>query len=1076
MAYITENELGASDGTDAAHTVNSLPAFAQKPQAAPAAATVAKPSALDTVAAAFRVYNTAGTLYDKVAHPYDGSDQFDANFSPRRKAVEEGLAEYADEFTTVKNPEHYEHVKNRVLQQKNARRILEDAGGWGLAAAIPAVIADPVGMALMAVPVAGAGRIAQIGSKAARYGAYAGAITATGIATGVAQTGALQAVNPTPESETVQSLYDINGTGTHIAVGLGLSLALFGTAGRTVHRASRSEVQKAVDALIVDPQGALLQPNATAAQIAAGTAVNDGASKLYENAATKTLGVLADDVSRGVFDGIGLKLAKSPFDAFRKLGQQLSPDIMQRVGTKDEVASPILNAKLMTMMEGNSDIHAFGNVVLDTKKGLDGLKQLTPAEQQEIFQQMQAIGINAKSIDDITPAAVQAHASELIGYAVATGTRHVIPEIDAAAEKLRAIFTKDWGRIVAQGLDNGVPASMPTYFTRVFNKAGIAMNQVRFIDDLTPHIEQSLIAGGLNPADAALQARTVATAVNNKISGAGVAGTGADMFRAVSESGPMGKLAARTLDVPYAVLAPYMEHDAYKVLNIYKRSVEPQIALKEVFGHTTFEDFNEHVLMVERDRVKAALIASADGVQGDDIKRINSELAGFDKAWDDNTKQLQQLFDGLMGKTKMAERAHTELATSTRIVRKTTGMAMLSGQVLSSIVDIPRQIGTHGITPVMVAWANYLTSGAFRAMGRETAERVGVALELTQFKLNAHGQEAFGGYEREVIGQARGRIEERVDQLAEGFQWLNGAMLWNDSLRTTTAVLAEDRLLRAADKGWTNLSKSDKEWMLVLGIDETQLGGIKAASQGSTQSTRRFMHTDIENWTDLDAARSFKLAVLKDAQTTALTPFTGTMPTWYDSEAGKFIWQFKSFISASYQQTLMVGLQRNDARVWTGLTAMVATGMAISEIKDNFSAGPKKEKSLAERVASGVDRSGAFDMPLALAGYVNAFASDMGMAPNLFSDNNRRPRGILDSLLGPVGTVGEKLAGASREIAENGVTEKAQQDIASVTPYHKIMGVDVARALIDSIHGHTQYIDKVVDAFKQTFEGMYPDE
>lgn len=1074
MAIIKQSELGMTTGSDAELSVSTLPAFAPKAAPAPAAPKPAGPSTLDVFTAAFQAHNSASAAYGYLTNQYDGDKTFDRNFSPRRKAVEDGLGAYADEFTNAMNISHYEHIKSRVLEQKRAQETIDNAGGMGVGAVLTAAVLDPVSIATMFIPGLGEARIAQIGSTVGRVAARGATYTAAGLTTAVAQESVLNTLRPNTDEHSVANMYGPTGDGTRMAAAAGMGLALFGAAGRAASKATKTQVAKALDQLLVDPAGALLPANATAAQKATATAVNDASSKLYENAGTKVLDYVVSKPIGGLLDGIGLKLARSPFDAFRKWGQQIAPDIMQREATKAGVATPILNAKMMAMMESNSDIHSIGNAIIEAKKGLDGLKQLTPAEQTELLKQFQTLGLGAKTIDDITPAAVQAHVNELVGYAVATGQKHVINEIETVAQKMRSIYQKDWQRIVAQGLDAGAAGPMPAYFTRAFNKAGVAASQLQWVQAVAPHIEQSLRAAGVAAADAAKQAETVAVAAANRITGAGVAGTGADLYHAMTSAGPMGKLAARTLDVPYEVLAPFLENDAYKVMNIYKRSVEPQLALKEVFGHTTFDDFRDTVMVAERDRVKAALMESAKTAQGADLAKIQAELNGFDAAWKDGEDQLRTLFDGLMGRTKMAEKAHTDLAAAARITRKSVGMAMLSGQVISSLVDIPRQVGTHGLVPVMKAWGNYLSSSAFRSMGKETAERVGVALELTNHRLKAYAEEGMAGFERDIVGHVQGTYERNVDKLAENFQWLNGAKLWNDSLRTTTALLAEDRLLKAAEKGWTNLSKIDREWMLVLGIDEQALNGIGAAAKGATQKTRGFMHTDIDQWADLDAVRNFKLAVLKDAQTTALTPFQGTLPAWYDSEAGKFLWQFKSFISASYQQTLMVGLQRADARTFMGLTAMVATGMAIAEIKDNFSAGEtKKDKTLTERVLAGVDRSGAFDAPLALAGYVNALSGSLtGHSFSPLDQNNRRTRGIADMLMGPTGTVAEQLGKAGQEITKNGFTEKAQQQIGSVTPYHKILGVDVLRAIIESIHGHTKYIDKVTGAWKETFSDM----
>jgi hypothetical protein len=1075
MAFITEKDLGLNSAADSLQSVAALPAF--QPVLRAHAQAQAKPQGsglLDVATAAFRERSTVTSLYENAIDPYTGSKEFDRTFSPRRRAVEDGLAEYQDQFTNVGNPEQYEYVKGRVLQQKEAKKVVENAGGLGVGAAITASLLDPVGMMMMTVPVLGEARIAKIGSDVARISARAGSYAAAGVGFGVIQEGVLNQVRPSTDADQVTSSYSLEGDGTKIAVAAGIGMAMFGAVGRAAGRASKDAVGKALDKLMVDPNGALLPAAATDLEKAAATAVNSEASKLYTNAGVKAVDAIVEKGSFGMLEGIGMTLAKSPFDSVRKWGQQIAPDIMQRIGTKEGIASPA-NAKIISMMEANSDINGFGTVLRDGKKSLDSLKELTPAQQAEVFEELRLLGVGVNSFEDVTPAVVQHYMQELVGYATQRGGRHVVAEIEAASKKLTAIFQKDAARInpsgllgklesgAAKQLDNASP-----YFTYVFKSEVIAANQLKWVAEVSPYIEQTLIRNGSPVAEAARQAEAIAVKAANNLTGASSTGAGSEFIKALAESGPMGKLIERQLDVPYKVLAPYLEHDAFKVLNVYKRSIEPQLALKETFGFTSFTDFNANVMAPEGAKLKQALLDSAKTATGDDLARINAELAGFDEAWKADTERLQTLFDSLMGKTKMSENAHTALARNSRILRKGVGMAMLSGQVISSLVDVPRQVMTHGLTPVMGAWGNYLTSSSFRAMGKETAERVGVALELTAFKLKTHGDNAFGGMEREMVGYMQSTKERIADRATEGFQWLNGAMLWNDSIRTTTALLAEDRLLRAATTGWDKLSKMDREWMLVLGIDEKSLAGIAAAQAGNTATTRRFMHTDIENWADANAARDFKLAVLKDAHTTNATPFRGTMPSWYDSEAGKFIWQFKSFMSASYQQTMMVGLQRNDARVWMGLVNAVGVGMAIVEIKDIFSAAPSKEKPLVEKVLAGVDRSGVADMPVALAGYVNAgIASVTGKSLDPFAENNRRPKGFLDSVLGPTGSAATSVGRGIKEGVTNGFNEKAQQEIAKAVPFHKIMGVDVGRALIESIHGSTQYIDKVTDSFKK---------
>lgn len=409
MAGFTSKELDAleSGATSVESQVTSLPAF--KPVAGPnplQPPAEAKPSAgfWGTLGAAFKQHNTAVAGYEALTNQYGGDTTFDRDFSPRRKAIEDGLATYADEFNYVRNAAEYEHVKGRVLKAKESKETLENAGGWGAAGAtLTAAMLDPVGLPLLVMPMIGQARIAQIASAPVRVAAQATSIAGTGIATGMAQEAILNEVRPTADDQKVAHTYGPTGFGVSANVVAGVGLALFGQAGRAVSAAKKQEVAKAIDSLLVDANGAIVPPTASPAAKAAATPVNPEDSKLYMNAGTKAVDAIVEKGSGGLLEGIGMTLAKSPFDAMRRWGQILTPDIMQRQGTKAGQAT-VQDAKLLSQMEGNADVNVFGTVVVDTKKSLDKMGQLTPADQAEVFRQFQIMGIAAKTVDDVTPA------------------------------------------------------------------------------------------------------------------------------------------------------------------------------------------------------------------------------------------------------------------------------------------------------------------------------------------------------------------------------------------------------------------------------------------------------------------------------------------------------------------------------------------------------------------------------------------------------------------------------------------------------------------------------------------------
>lgn len=1081
MTIISSRELGDHSFADAQTTVRNVPTTSAQPLTPQAAAPVARPSSLDVWTAAFSVNNSISGLYESLANPYTGTKEFDRDFSPRRLATQEGYAEYADEFTNARNRSEYEFIKQRVDQTKQSKQVLENASlGESIGAQMTAAILDPVGMALMAVPVAGEARIAQVGSQAARIALRAGSYTATGIATAATQQGVLNQVRPTSEQDQVSTLYGATGTGTAVAVGFGVTAALFGTVGRGVSAATKNQVRQAIEELVVNPDGTIAK--LAEATGAAAKPLDDASTKLYKNAATKA----ALKSNPNFNQGLGMKLAESPISAFRTWGMQITPDVMQREGTKQGVAH-LDNVRLRVMHETNSALNNFGYEMVKVKKSLDSLGDLTPAQQQEIFDQLRLMGVKVEHPSDITPAVVQHYASELVGYATQNGARHVLPEVDGAAKKLASIFQRDADRINLSGVlglgPDGLPIQLSggSYFSRVFNKGAVAINQLQWIDDISKPIEARLISVGMRPDEAAKAAKEVAMQASNKITSSGSRGTGSELLELLSNVGPQGKLAARSLDLPYEVLAPYLEHDALKVLHAYKRSVEPQIALQEVFGYHSFNDFRNNVMAPEYDRLKQALRERVNTATPEEKIQINTELLGFDNEWKKGEEILKELFDGTLGRTNMSERAHKKIASVGRVARMTGSMIMLSGQVVSSLPELAKHIGTHGLIPAMKTWAVYLGSSEFRNMSRETASRIGVLQELLAFKNKVASDMSIAGIDREMLELtpgAMGTIEKYAHMGTEGFQWINGAMLWNDSIRNMTVTMAEDRLLRTASKEWKKLGRKDREWLLVMGVDEQMHEKIGKGMQGKYQKTKGFYHTDVDSWTDPEAAYAFKMAALKDAHTTASTPFQGTMPGWYDSEWGKFVLQFKSFLYANYQQTLIPYLQRNDANVWQGVVAATALGMAVAELKDITSAAPPQNKTIEAQVFDGIERSGMVDMPFMIYGYLNAlysstFQEAIPLAEGIKSmtgldfkgtdSTNRRPKGFVDAAMGPTAGILQKAGETANEVQERGMTEKAQQGIADVTPFHKIGGVDIGRMLIESLHGHTRYIDNMVN-------------
>jgi hypothetical protein len=115
-------------------------------------------SGLDLAAAAFRqnnVLSNAPQLISDAIASFD--DVYDPNYDPLADDQVAGFELYADRFINSASPTETQRIKARINTELRDRRIIQQAGGAGLAASIAAGLVDPITLASMAVPLVGTG-------------------------------------------------------------------------------------------------------------------------------------------------------------------------------------------------------------------------------------------------------------------------------------------------------------------------------------------------------------------------------------------------------------------------------------------------------------------------------------------------------------------------------------------------------------------------------------------------------------------------------------------------------------------------------------------------------------------------------------------------------------------------------------------------------------------------------------------------------------------------------------------------------------------------------------------------------
>jgi len=160
------------------------------------------------------------------------------------------------------------------------------------------------------------------------------------------------------------------------------------------------------------------------------------------------------------------------------------------------------------------------------------------------------------------------------------------------------------------------------------------------------------------------------------------------------------------------------------------------------------------------------------------------------------------------------------------------------------------------------------------------------------------------------------------------------------------------------------LSKIERLEMSRMGIDDAMADRVVRMMDEFGEGHETLSLPNVDNWTDLEAKRVFKAAIIKQADLTINTPGVGSSPIWVSTDIGRLIGQFKSFAFASHQQTLIAGTQRlaaGDMNFALGFGAAIVLGATATNLKMLAAGKPMitDERSL---IVKGIDQSGYLTM------------------------------------------------------------------------------------------------------------------
>ncbi len=966
---------------------------------------------LATTAAAFRQENMVGSVLSR--HWAGGPAVADYNPWDDIKGTE--YEEHWDSFTRARNPAQTAALKRQIDMEREDRRTIAAAGGWGLLASIGAGVFSPENF----LPGGAIYRGARFGSSVGR--SFMSGAAASAAASGISEI-ALQATQETRSLE--QSAFDIGG-----------SAIIGGTLGGVIAGVlSRADVARLGKAMARENEAAFNAPDVDEAEVLRMAAADAGAAaRSVDTLDDLTIAsASAQGVSAGPLSRLNpvLRVLHSPSALVRDVGTRLFEN----------------PAYLKKNLEGRASAPGVETLVKQYTQGavaraIDGTNR--------IYREYRKTGRLNRS-----------EFNEAVGRAMRRGDAGSDPAITAAAEQWRSlVFDPLKERAISARLlpaDVSVDTAM-SYFSRVYNKPLIEAREVEFKGIVRRYIYQqvrnaeirselSQIEGTrvappkndppafVSEADRASYVDEITNNIYDTITGRNVDG---DIPRDIVAA-TRGPLKDRTFSIADSEIEEFLESNVEAVGRRYARSMAADIEMTEVFGRADLKD--------QIDAIRAQYNELRKGASEAERRKLNA----LEKS---DIRDIRALRDMIRGAYKREENS-SNFARVARVAGIANYVRVLGGVTLGSSADVARPLMVHHLSGVMRDGLLPLIRN-FKGF-QMSVEEAKIAGAVTEGILNTRMATWADITDPYSISSP---FEKFVENFATGFSRLTGITLWTDSLKAFSSVITQNRVLRNSTD-YANLNTRERSYLAYLGIDGSMAERIAQQFErhGSVEAGGiRVAHTD--DWDDEIARRTYRAAILKDTDTTVVTKGVGDVPLFMNTPTGRLAMQFKGFALASHQRVLMRGLQEGgDGRFLLGMMFAATMGMMVYALKSLESNRTEDISDNPGRwIAEGLDRSGIFSIAFEVnntiekhfnLGAYGAFQAAFPDADQSGKSSRYMTRSASSTIVGPTGDLIDAMIMAGNAIKGDGKpwTEADINSIKRLVPGATLPGI---RSLVE---------------------------
>ena len=888
---------------------------------------------------------------------FEGSE--DPNYDPFENI--KGYEVWSKEFINANSVQEVEAIKRRIDSEMEVRRTLDEGGLLGLAAVVSAGVLSPEQWIPGSVAVVRSWRRGEDLVRGLAKGA------AVGTAFGVASEAGLHATQVTRTAE--ESTWTI-----------GSSALLMGILGGTASQIGRRGIEALSGSVKKDltppphtQPDPRVEPNSAVPLETTGSA---GAMRVQEPGQVLKGALGVEKLVGPVYPG--MRTAMSPEVEVRRASSLLKMQPFYTLEHAEGIPAPISaeanviarNADLVAILERYEDNYA--SYASRTPKAQrltkdEFLTEITIAGNRNDKHAIAEVADAARfsrerGIDPITKDAVATKLLKEEQLKVSHGQSYwsyIWNPVRVAAERTRLvkIITDYW----TQGdlaRANAVRAE-----NEALAKAGKSTKEVPFTDPLeVQEAAEQAVTNILGTSDG----RTFYGIIPSK----------------------RGMMKDRTLDMPFDLISDFLETDASLVMKTYFRTMVPDIEIARNFGDVNMTDALRKIDDAYKDKVRRAT--------------TEKERASLERHRKDDVRDLKAMRDDLRGTYAAPQDPSSFMVRLGQGMREVNYMGKMGMVVESSIPDIANPVIVHGVMAWMRDGIIPMISN-FRSF-RLSAREAKLAGAITEGILDSRAKSMAD------IGDSYGRyskFERGLHAVSHHFGNWSLINAWNTAMKSFASVLTQHFVLQAAVAGQRSAKQIEK--LARLTISPEMAGRIAAEFRKHGERGTVWL-ANTEKWTDLEAVRHYRAAIIKDVDNMIVTPRIGDRPLMTSGEVGKLVFQFRSFAFATVPRILVSGLQQRDMATLNGVMLSMFLGMTVYALRQKHSGKPLSDDP-GTWIREGIDRSGLLGwlydtqniVEKVTGGRVGLRALTGGEVSSRYVD-----RDITDAIAGPsIGMVGD---------------------------------------------------------------------